>query len=86
MDDSRTIRTMAELEVTQELEDDFREDLENQLAGEYIADDKRYTRELIEDVEKHFPRDWKPETKRELVNYLVCRAELYIEEHNKKNV
>lgn len=83
MNDSRTIRTIAEIEISFELREDFREDLENQLAGEYIADDKRYTRELIEDVEKHCPRDWKPETKREFLRYITCRAELYVESQQK---
>lgn len=73
------IRTMTEMEITDTLVDAFREDLRNQIAGMYLPDDIRSTEAILGNAERS-PERWKPETKREFMVFLVCRAELYVEE------
>lgn len=79
MGTEREMRTPAVIDVSKELEFAFCESLRGELAGSYDRNDLKYTTEILEDAEKHFPERWKAETKQEFIRFLVSCAELYAE-------
>lgn len=73
MNESRTIRTMAELEVNRELELAFLEHLQNTADGMGRADRKEIET-MIKDCRRKSPAVWSSEAKKELLVFLFLRA------------
>ena len=63
-----------EIKVNFALEQAFTEHLQNQLNGFYLAEDKAYTQEILDDIRANVPENWSDTTKQELALFLMFKA------------
>lgn len=64
----------VEIKVNSALESAFTSHLQNQLNGFYLAEDKAYTQDILDDVRANVPDNWNYITKQELAMFLMIRA------------